>query len=301
MSGRDRSGDDTGGGDTGGGEAGGGARGGDARGGDTARRGPPDKDGPGSRTTEPGAAGPGNGIVVSVRGVTVRRDGREILRDIDLDAPAGRLLAITGPSGSGKSTLLAVIAGLVRADSGVVTHDDRPPAPRGDPAARRVGLVLQGHALVAVLTARENVELALQIAGCTRKAIAARATTALAEVGLADTGHRLIEELSGGQQQRVAMARALCTDPDLLLTDEPTAELDPDTGVGVLALLRRRSREGGCTILIATHEAAVAASCDAVLSLDGGRLVQGGFSSRTGRRTPAAEHRPWDRSLNTGH
>lgn len=214
-----------------------------------------------------------DGIAIAARGVGVVRGGRAVLAGIDLDVPARQLLAVTGPSGSGKSTLLAVLSGLVPPDSGTVTHDGRPPAPREAPEARRIGLVLQGHALLAVLTARENVELPLQIAQVPRAENARRAQAALAAVGLADVGYRLTEELSGGQQQRVAMARALVGHPALLLADEPTAELDPETAATILGLLRTQTRDRGTTVLIATHDPTVAASCDRTLTLRGGRTT----------------------------
>ena len=136
-------------------------------------------------------------------------------------------MALTGPSGSGKTTLLSVLAGLAEPDSGTVLLDGRALADHGPQLRRRVGIVFQGYVLVALLTAAENVEMALVVTGLPAAQAAERAREALELVGLADRAEHLVEELSGGQQQRVAVARALAGRPDVLLADEPTAEQDP--------------------------------------------------------------------------
>jgi ABC-type lipoprotein export system ATPase subunit len=198
---------------------------------------------------------------VTARGVVVVRDGRRIVDGVDIDVVPGRILAVTGPSGSGKSTLLAVLAGLVQPDGGTVEPADR---------AERTGIVFQGYGLLPVLTAAENVELPLQLAGVAREEVGRRAEAALARAGLADITDRLAEELSGGQRQRVAVARALVVEPGLLVADEPTAELDADTAAVVLAALRAEAA-AGAAVVIATHDPDVAALCDDTLHLVDGR------------------------------
>lgn len=197
--------------------------------------------------------------------LTVARAGRAVLEGVSLVARPGEVLAVTGPSGAGKSTLLAVLAGLVPPDGGSVSG--RPEASEGG-----VGLVLQGHGLLSVLTAAENVELALQVHGGSRSDIVDRAHDALARAALPDHDDRMLEELSGGQQQRVSLARALVVEPALLLADEPTSELDATTRDQVVAALRAEA-DRGAVVVLATHDEDVVARCDAVLHLVDGRVV----------------------------
>jgi putative ABC transport system ATP-binding protein len=197
--------------------------------------------------------------------VTVRRDGRLVLDQVSLEVRPGVLLAVTGPSGSGKSTLLAVLAGILPPDGGQVTR------PAGTESLR-VATMLQGYGLLAVLTAAENVELPLQLAGLPRGDVRERAARALVEAGLPEGHDQLVEELSGGQRQRVALARALVVDPHVLVADEPTAELDAETAEVALAVLRARADAGGIVVL-ATHDPEVAARCDAEVHLVDGRLA----------------------------
>ena len=201
------------------------------------------------------------GSLVELREVSVRRAGRDVLQEVDLAIEAGRSVALVGPSGSGKSTLLELLGGLARPDRGSVVRE----LPE-----ERIGLVLQGHGLVSLLTAEENAAVPLQAPERPRLArgeVRRRAAAALAGVGLAGVSDHLVEALSGGQQQRVAVARALVTDPDLLLADEPTADLDAETAKivtdGLLALQSR-----GTALLIATHDETLAARMDRVIRLE---------------------------------
>ena len=163
-------------------------------------------------------------------------------------------MALTGPSGSGKTTLLSVLAGLAEPDSGTVLLDGHPLADHGPQLRRRVGIVFQGYVLVALLTAAENVEMALVVTGLPAAQAAERAREALELVGLTDRAEHLVEELSGGQQQRVAVARGLAGRPDVLLADEPTAEQDPAHAAQALdAILAAADR--GAAVLLATHDA----------------------------------------------
>jgi ABC-type lipoprotein export system ATPase subunit len=201
------------------------------------------------------------GVAVQARGVVVVRGGRRVVDGVDVDVEPGRLLGVTGPSGSGKSTLLAVLAGLITPDEGTVSPADR---------SGRTGIVLQGYGLLPVLTASENVELPLQLRGVDPGEIRARAQEALERAGLDEAGDRLAEELSGGQRQRVAVARALVSEPGLLVADEPTAELDADTASIVLGALRAEA-DAGSAVVLATHDPDVAAFCDATIHLVDGR------------------------------
>lgn len=197
--------------------------------------------------------------------VSYTRAGRRILESVSVSAIPGRALAITGPSGSGKSSLLALLAGLQAPDSGTVRR-----APE-----ERVGLVLQGYGLVAVLTAAENVEAPLQAGVLGRLSSAQvrqRAAAVLDSVGLISVADHLIEELSGGQQQRVAVARALVVEPTVVLADELTAELDHDWKERVVRLVLDVADRGGVVVL-ATHDPGIAAMCADSIHLIDGRIA----------------------------
>jgi putative ABC transport system ATP-binding protein len=192
---------------------------------------------------------------------------RTILDGISLQAASGQVLAIRGPSGSGKSSLLTIVGGLIAPTGGTVTLDGAPVTPGSDLALRRrFGVVLQGYGLVAALTARENVAVVLQAARVPRAQIRTRVQAVLERVGLAPVGDHLVEDLSGGQQQRVAVARALVTDADVFLADEPTAELDADNRRLIISLLIERARTGAA-VVIASHDPDVVEACDDALDL----------------------------------
>jgi len=203
--------------------------------------------------------------------------GVNILRGVDLTADAGESLAVMGPSGAGKTTLLMLLAGLERASSGLVRVAGRDLSAMdedGLAAFRRdnVGIVFQGFHLVPAMTALENAALSLEFAG--RADAFPRAEEALAAVGL---GHRLSHfpaELSGGEQQRVALARALAPRPRLLLADEPTGNLDGETGEKVMELLF--SLADGMTVVLVTHDSGLAGRCGRVVRLRDGRVADGG-------------------------
>ena len=190
-----------------------------------------------------------------VRDLEIVRDGRLLVAGLDADAPSYGVLGVAGPSGSGKTSLLAVLAGLAHPDAGSVTRPDG-----------TVGVVLQGYGLVPVLTATENVEVALQQGDLDADEVEERSTEALHRVLLDDLGDRLVDRLSGGQQQRVAVARALVRRPRLLVADEPTSELDEVTRDHVLAELRAEARRGAVVVL-ASHDPAVLDACDRVVEL----------------------------------
>ena len=204
-------------------------------------------------------------------GITVVRGGRTILDRVSVTVSPGERVALIGPSGVGKSTLLATLAGLERPDHGTIHLGQTDITGSTDPLVRRrFGIVLQAYGLVSLLTAAENVELALQARRLPRARIAATAAEHLAAVGLAGRADHLVEELSGGEQQRVAIARALATEPDIVLADEPTAELDAQARKLVLELLLD-SVDGEHSLVIATHDREVAARCDRQIALDANR------------------------------
>lgn len=201
-----------------------------------------------------------------------------ILRSVSFAVPRRAWIAIMGPSGSGKSTLLGILAGLDTPSSGQVSIDgvDITHMDEGKLARFRnekIGMVFQSFNLIPTLTALENVEVPL-FASRSSVYSAARAKRVLELVGLGDRLHHRPNQLSGGQQQRVAIARALVNEPSLLVADEPTGNLDSATGETILNLFDKLRRELGLTIIIATHDAAVAQRVDGVLQLVDGQLVE---------------------------
>jgi putative ABC transport system ATP-binding protein len=200
----------------------------------------------------------------------------EILRGIHLDVARGERVAVLGASGSGKSSLMAVLSGLERASGGTVTivgqdfgtldEDALAEARRG-----RIGIVLQAFHLLPTMTALENVAVPLELAGRPEPFAAARAE--LEAVGLAHRLDHYPAQLSGGEQQRVAIARALAPRPALLFADEPTGNLDAATGGAVMDLLFERADATGATLIVITHEPALAARCTRVIELADGRIA----------------------------
>jgi putative ABC transport system ATP-binding protein len=198
---------------------------------------------------------------------------------VDVDVDVGSALALTGPSGSGKSTLLHLVGAIERLDAGTIEvggQDVGGLSRRGRAAYRRtIGFVFQRFHLLPTLTALDNV-VAPVLPFRTSFDKAARARELLADVGLADRAEALPAKLSGGQQQRVALARALINEPQLLLADEPTGNLDSETGRAVMDVLMRLRAERAMTVIVATHDPGVAARCDAVLHLKDGRRASSG-------------------------
>jgi putative ABC transport system ATP-binding protein len=203
-----------------------------------------------------------------------------VLRDVSVTARPGELVAVTGPSGAGKTTLLAAMAGMLAPVAGRVLVDGEPVGDRDRAVASGVVLIPQDNGLAAVLTAAENIAVALIATGST-PAEARRATVeALELLGLAGHGDQLIEELSGGQQQRTAIARGLALRGDVLLADEVTSELDAANRQRVMELLRAEA-ERGAAVVFATHDPEAAALCDRELHLLDGQVTRTGRGAAT--------------------
>ncbi len=201
-----------------------------------------------------------------------------ILENIDLTIEPGEAVAITGPSGSGKSTLLALLAGLDVPSQGEVRLEGQPFSQldedgRARARAGRVGFVFQSFHLIPSMTALENVRLPLEIAN--EPQAQERAKAALADVGLSARSRYLAKQLSGGEQQRVALARAFVTRPSVLFADEPTGNLDTANGGRIADLLFELNRTYGTTLILVTHELALAKRCDRTIELVGGGIRSG--------------------------
>jgi putative ABC transport system ATP-binding protein len=208
-----------------------------------------------------------------------------ILKDIDLHIGRGEAIGLVGPSGSGKTTLLMVLAGLERADTGSISvagsdlrklDEDALARFRG----RNVGIVFQSFHLIPTMTALENVAVPLELAG--EGDAQDRARAELAKVGLAERLHHYPAQLSGGEQQRVALARALAPNPAILVADEPTGNLDEATGKQVIELLFAGHVERGTTLILVTHDNALAQRCDRIVRLRSGRIENSHTTSQTG-------------------
>nr|WP_234026252.1 ABC transporter ATP-binding protein [Qipengyuania thermophila] len=222
-------------------------------------------------------------MMIRARNLTLRFGGPgavvEVLRGIDLDLAAGETVAVLGPSGSGKSSLMAVLSGLERASGGTLEvagadwsgldEDALARARRGS-----IGIILQAFHLLPTMTAMENVATPLELAG-----VADARRKAAEELEAVGLGHRLghyPQQLSGGEQQRVAIARALAPSPLLLFADEPTGNLDSATGETITELLFTRQRAAGATLMVITHDPALAQRCHRILRMEDGQIISDG-------------------------
>ena len=221
--------------------------------------------------------------IVSVRGLS--RDYEQgvhtvrALRAVDLDIEPGEFTALMGPSGSGKSTLLNLIGGLDEPTAGSVEIEGAnlaamTPSARSDLRRDRLGFIFQAYNLIPVLTAAENAEFVLQLQGQSPADRRARAVEMLAAVGLEGMEGRRPHEMSGGQQQRVAVARAIASDPALVLADEPTANLDSTTSDELIATMKKLNSELGVTFVFATHDPKVMEAAHRVVRLVDGEIAE---------------------------
>ena len=204
---------------------------------------------------------------LTVEHASISYDGGDpVLRDVSVSVRPGELLAVTGPSGAGKTTLLAAMAGLLRLATGRVLVNDAPLGDRDHAVSLGVVLIPQDNGLAAILTAAENIAVAMIATGSTPAEARRGTSESLEKVGLAGHGDQLIEELSGGQQQRAAIARGLALRGDVLLADEVTSELDAGNRQRVIELLRAEA-DRGAAVVFATHDLEAAAVCDRELHL----------------------------------
>jgi putative ABC transport system ATP-binding protein len=238
-------------------------------------------------------------LVIETRNLTkqFKRDEFQVtaLKNVEIEVYKGEFVALMGPSGSGKSTLLHLIAAMDRATDGriaVLGEDLRTLSDRAIARWRNehVGFIFQSFNLIPVLTALENVELPLRLTNLKPKERQEHAETALTLVGLGDRLGHLPKQLSGGQEQRVAVARAIVTDPNLILADEPTGNLDATSANEVLTLLSRLNKEFGKTIIMVTHDPHAAKFASKIRYLDKGELLPEGTVPEDWAVTGAATH-----------
>ncbi|MFE9046302.1 ABC transporter ATP-binding protein [Streptomyces sp. NPDC007818] len=201
------------------------------------------------------------------------------LKGVSFDIPRGELVALKGRSGSGKTTLLNLVGGLDSADDGRIVIDGTDLSTLGEDGLLelrrdRIGFIFQSFGLLPILSAAENVGVPLRLRKADPAEREERVALLLALVGLADHANQRPGELSGGQQQRVAIARALANKPALLIADEPTGQLDAETGLAVMELLRAVVRSEGCTALVATHDHQLLGLADRVLELRDGEIAE---------------------------
>lgn len=204
---------------------------------------------------------------------------RTVLKDVNLTLKPGEFTVLLGQSGSGKSTLLNLISGIDQADQGSIRIGDTEITALDEKSRTlfrrdRIGFVFQFFNLIPTLTVLENVTLPQELAGKSAQEAQISAMALLEQVGIGDRGDAYPDKLSGGQQQRVAIARALAHGPDLILADEPTGNLDEETGATVLKLLLELANQGGKTLVMATHNPEIAKQADRVLQVQEGQLIE---------------------------
>jgi len=209
--------------------------------------------------------------------VTSGTEQLTILHSVDLQIPTGQFVSVVGPSGSGKSTLLSLVAGLDAPTSGEIKLDGRDITKMGEDELAElrgglIGFIFQSFHLIPSLTAYENILVPMEIMGMSRAR--SRAQSLLDEVGLHDRGHHYPSQLSGGEKQRVAIARAFSNQPQILLADEPTGNLDTKNGAHIFELLMKLNHERGTTLLLVTHDHHLADMADRKISLSEGRIVE---------------------------
>ncbi len=227
---------------------------------------------------------PSDGLPISVRRLRKHFEGGLVraLDGVDLEVAAGERVAITGPTGCGKSTLLSLLALLERPDGGELELDGVPAPDIRNPdrwRAENLGIVFQFHHLLPHLSAEENVQLPLIGRGISRSEVRRRAREMLAAVGLGHRATFLVSTLSGGERQLTAVARALIGEPSLVLADEPTGSVDSRTGERILALLLDSELAGGRTVVLVTHDPAVAARADRTVAMLDGRIGAAGVEA----------------------
>jgi len=217
-----------------------------------------------------------------------------VLNKVSFSVPGGISCAVIGPSGSGKTTLLGLCAGLDRASSGTVfmkghaLHDCDEDS-LADIRNRHIGFIFQSFQLIPTLTALENVMVPMELRGSRYDEVAASARQLLGEVGLADRINHYPTQLSGGEQQRVGIARAFITNPDILFADEPTGNLDTETGNQIEELLFEMNRKQGATLIIVTHNTELARKCDRTIRLKGGEIASDSANAESRLQAKAHE------------